>query len=134
MLVNSINGGCKHSPFTSDKAKFEDVNRNKLRTNCKENPLHLYLQIDQGALGLSREYLSKGFEDKIVKAYYEYMVDIAVIYGADRSRAERELKESVEFEMKLANVSMPSDTIFLVYSNGTSQKKIELTLFSLPPR
>lgn len=56
-------------------------------------------------MGLSREYLSKGFEDKIVKAYYEYMVDMAVIYGADRSRAERELKESLEFEMKLANVS-----------------------------
>ena len=54
---------------------------------------------------MSREYLSKGLEDKIVKAYYEYMVDIAVIYGADRSRAERELMESLEFEMKLANVS-----------------------------
>ena len=49
--------------------------------------------------------MSKGLEDKIVKAYYEYMVDIAVIYGADRSRAERELMESLEFEMKLANVS-----------------------------
>lgn len=34
------------------------------------------------------------------------MVDIAVIYGADRSRAERELMESLEFEMKLANVSL----------------------------
>lgn len=48
--------------------------------------------------------MSKGLEDKIVKAYYEYMVDIAVIYGAERSRAERELMESLEFEMKLANV------------------------------
>lgn len=44
--------------------------------------------------------------DKIVKAYYEYMVDIAVIYGAERSRAERELLESLEFEMALANVSV----------------------------
>lgn len=49
--------------------------------------------------------MSKGLEDKIVKAYYEYMVDIAVIYGADRNRAEQELMESLEFEMKLANVS-----------------------------
>lgn len=32
------------------------------------------------------------------------MVDIAVIFGADRSRALKELKESVELEMKLANV------------------------------
>lgn len=66
------------------------------------------LQIDQAALGLSREYLSKGFEDKIVKSYYEYMVDMAVIYGANRKRAERELMESLEFEMKLANVSTTS--------------------------
>lgn len=81
----------------------------------------MYLQIDQAALGLSREYLSKGFEDKIVKAYYEYMVDIAVIYGADRSRAERELMESVEFEMKLANVSVKLKSLIQFCSNGTSQ-------------
>lgn len=46
----------------------------------------------------------KGLEDKIVKAYYEYMVDMAVIYGSERSRAERELKESLDFEIALANV------------------------------
>lgn len=35
------------------------------------------------------------------------MVDIAVIFGADRTRALKELKETVEFEMKLANVTGP---------------------------
>lgn len=34
------------------------------------------------------------------------MVDMAVIYGANRKRAEREVMESLEFEMKLANVSI----------------------------
>lgn len=63
------------------------------------------MQIDQSALGLSREYLTKGLSDKIVKAYYEYMVDMAVIYGADRTRAERELMDSLNFEIALANVS-----------------------------
>ncbi|XP_055296722.1 neprilysin-2-like [Sitodiplosis mosellana] len=67
------------------------------------------IYIDQAALGLDQEYLIKGLDDDIVKAYYEYMVDIAVIYGADRSRANRELKESLEFEMKLANISLPSE-------------------------
>lgn len=62
-------------------------------------------QIDQSALGLSREYLTKGLADKIVKAYYEYMVDMAVIYGAERSRAESELMDSLNFEIALANVS-----------------------------
>ena len=33
------------------------------------------------------------------------MLDIAVILGADKIRAQKELKESLDFEMKLANVS-----------------------------
>lgn len=70
--------------------------------------------------------MSKGFEDKIVKAYYEYMVDIAVIYGADRSRAERELMESLEFEMKLANVSFAlalSFTFIALISEGVRKRE-----------
>lgn len=33
------------------------------------------------------------------------MIDIAVIFGADRSNAEYELLESLRFEMELAKVS-----------------------------
>jgi hypothetical protein len=63
------------------------------------------LQLDQASLGLSREYLTKGFSEKLVDAYYKYVVDIAVILGANRERATKEIAESIEFEMKLANVS-----------------------------
>lgn len=63
-------------------------------------------QIDQTSLSVSREYLTKGLSNEIVKAYYNYMIDIAVIFGADRDRAEKELKESLEFEIKLANVGI----------------------------
>lgn len=75
------------------------------------------MQIDQSALGLSREYLTKGLTDKIVKAYYEYMVDMAVIYGADKARAERELLDSLNFEIALANVSKIVETNGLISSN-----------------
>lgn len=61
--------------------------------------------MDQASLGLRREFLTKGFSDKLVKAYYEYMVDIAVLFGADKERAVEELKESLAFEIRLANVS-----------------------------
>lgn len=61
-------------------------------------------QLDQASLGLSREYLNRGPTDKLVHAYYDYMVDIATLLGADRSRAEVELKESLQFEIALANV------------------------------
>lgn len=64
-----------------------------------------FQQLDQASLGLRREYLTKGFNDKLVSAYYSYMVDIAVKMGADRERASKELKESLEFEIALANVS-----------------------------
>lgn len=60
--------------------------------------------MDQAQLGLRREYLIKGLEDKIVKAYYEYMVDVAVIFGAEREAAKKELMDSILFEIKLANV------------------------------
>lgn len=62
--------------------------------------------MDQAALGLRREFLIKGIEDKLVKAYYDYMVDIAVLFGAKRETAATELKESLTFEIALANVSL----------------------------
>ncbi|CAK1588785.1 unnamed protein product [Parnassius mnemosyne] len=72
-----------------------------------KNSTKRIIDLDQASLGLSREYLNRGFSDKLVQAYYEYMVDIAVLLGAERSRAEVELKESLQFEMKLANISLP---------------------------
>lgn len=46
----------------------------------------------------------KGMNDTLVKAYYNYMVDLAVLYGAEEERAKKELMESMQFEMNLANV------------------------------
>jgi hypothetical protein len=44
-------------------------------------------------------------DNPIVKAYHSYQVDMAVLYGAERSRAEKEMKEVLEFEFALSNVS-----------------------------
>lgn len=63
------------------------------------------LQIDQPVLGIEREYLIKGFEDEIVKGYYNYHVDTACFYGADRYTAEIEVKEVLNFEIAVAKVS-----------------------------
>jgi predicted metalloendopeptidase len=35
------------------------------------------------------------------------MVDIAVLFGADRQRAVKELRESLDFEISLAKISLP---------------------------
>lgn len=66
-------------------------------------------------MGLSREYLIKGMENPIVTAYHSYQVDMAVLYGADRNRAEIEMKNVLNFEFALANVSF--DLHFSVVAN-----------------
>lgn len=52
-----------------------------------------------------REYLVKGLHDEEVKNYYNAMVNNAVIFGANRKQAKKEMKEALEFEIKLADVS-----------------------------
>ncbi|XP_059488680.1 neprilysin-2 isoform X2 [Neocloeon triangulifer] len=74
-----------------------------------KNSTKRIIDLDQGSLGLSREYFIKGIEDKVVSAYYSYMVDLAVLFGADKNRAQSELKESLIFEMTLANISLPNE-------------------------
>ncbi|XP_055853046.1 neprilysin-2 isoform X2 [Episyrphus balteatus] len=74
-----------------------------------KNSTKRMIDIDQSAIGLSREYLVKGLNDTLVLAYYDYMVDIAVIFGANRDVALKELGESLQFEMDLANISWPNE-------------------------
>merc|ERR1711953_320845 len=67
------------------------------------------IDIDQASLGQAQTYLVKGLSDRTVAAYYKYMVNVAVLMGAERSVAERELKDSIEFEMELARASTPRE-------------------------
>lgn len=46
----------------------------------------------------------RGINDSVVQAYYKYMVDIAIIFGANMERAKEELMAVLEFETSLANV------------------------------
>ncbi|XP_023334270.1 neprilysin-2 [Eurytemora carolleeae] len=59
---------------------------------------------------LSPEFLINGLKNKNVQAYFRYMVDIAVYLGAKKEIAEKELKESLLFEIKLAEMmSVPEE-------------------------
>lgn len=71
-----------------------------------QNSTRRMVQIDQPTLGVSREFLIRGLSNKITKAYFDYMVDVALILGAKPSNAIREeLNQSLHFEISLANVS-----------------------------
>ena len=67
------------------------------------------LKIDQPNLGLSREYLMEGKEAKSVKAYLSYMVDIAVLLGADQDMAEKEMAKVLDLEIQVAEISLPKE-------------------------
>jgi len=74
----------------------------------KDSTKHI-IDIDQPQLGLNLKYLTNGLSDNLVQAYYKYMVDMAVIFGADKSRAEKELLDSLNFEIALANMSWSNE-------------------------
>lgn len=48
-------------------------------------------------------------EHAFVKSYYDFMVDSAVIFGANRSNAEIEFLDVLQFEMELAKVSLTDE-------------------------
>ncbi|XP_026818640.1 neprilysin-2-like [Rhopalosiphum maidis] len=76
-----------------------------ITSNPKNNTINS-ISLDEPVLGLNSQYLINGTDNKLVDAYYRYMVDIAVLFGADRQSAAKELKESLDFEISLAKISM----------------------------
>ena len=51
-----------------------------------QNSSQKILALDQASLGMSREYLVKGFDDKYVQSYFTFMKESAVLLGAVESR------------------------------------------------
>ena len=99
-----------------------------------KNSSYKVIGLDQASPSLTREYLVKGFEDKTVQYYYNFMVDTAVFLGAERSFAESELKESLLFEIELANILTPREerrNATLLY-NPTTVGELK-TYEELPP-
>ncbi|KAJ8956318.1 hypothetical protein NQ318_015056 [Aromia moschata] len=76
----------------------------------KNSSRHI-LQIDQSGLTLpTREsYLNKTKEHaKVLKAYLKYMTDVGKLLGGDNS-TEAKMQAVIDFETKLANITIPSD-------------------------
>ena len=65
---------------------------------------NICLQLDQATLGISREYLLKGLDDKDVKAYLDYQIALATLLGAHKDKATKEQTLTVEFEIELGKV------------------------------
>ena len=53
----------------------------------------------------NKEYYQLGFEHPIIKTYYNILVQVATLLGADTEVAETDMWNLIDFEMKLADVS-----------------------------
>lgn len=65
------------------------------------------IQIDQGGLTLptKENYLNKTAHAKILSAYLDYMVKVAVLLGANDTEATKQMQAVIDFESKLAEIT-----------------------------
>ncbi|KAK2148688.1 hypothetical protein LSH36_487g03042 [Paralvinella palmiformis] len=68
------------------------------------------IQLDQAQLGLpSRDYYLEGRDAKPLTAYQNFAADVAKLLGVPHERADREIKKMVDFEVQLANITVPEE-------------------------
>ncbi|RWS26728.1 Membrane metallo-endopeptidase-like 1 [Leptotrombidium deliense] len=77
--------------------------------DLKNNSINV-IYIDQPSLALpDRKYYMNKFNDSVYKAYYELMVNSAFILGASQTKAMSEMREVIEFETSLAEISVSNE-------------------------
>ncbi|XP_022241235.1 endothelin-converting enzyme homolog isoform X2 [Limulus polyphemus] len=77
----------------------------------QKNSSYNILQVDQGGLNLpSRDYyLNKTQDDEVLGAYLNYMTTVGSLLGGDENDVRRQMSDVIEFETKLANITIPTD-------------------------
>ena len=76
-----------------------------------KNSSQRIITVAQTESPLSSDGLKKGLEDKNTNAYYNYIVDLAVFFGANKDRASAELKTTIEFMMELGKIIIPPEQL-----------------------
>ncbi|XKL65520.1 hypothetical protein PGB90_008940 [Kerria lacca] len=94
----------------------------------KNSSVHV-IQIDQLILGLpGRDYFLHS-SDGILNAYHEYMTAVAILFGANKSEASVEMQKVIDFEIRLASITIPE-----AQRQDTSKMYSKLTLRQLKKR
>lgn len=74
------------------------------------NSRRFMIELDQSSLGLpDRSYYSRGMNDTTYAAYYELMVESAVMLGAERQDAMKQMREALDFENALSRIAVPRE-------------------------
>ncbi|XP_035227775.1 neprilysin-2-like [Stegodyphus dumicola] len=94
----------------------------------RNNTAHI-IELDQTSLGMpDRTYLMRGLNDSSTAAYFKLMVKAANQLGADESTSEEELRKALDFEIMLANFSLPREerrNMSSMYNKYTVKKLME---------
>jgi len=67
------------------------------------------ISFDQPGLSLSREFMIQGLKNENVRHYFNLMKRTAIAFGANPETVEKELEETLNFEIKLSNASLPKE-------------------------
>uniref|UniRef100_A0A674DR86 endothelin-converting enzyme 1 n=1 Tax=Salmo trutta TaxID=8032 RepID=A0A674DR86_SALTR len=72
-----------------------------------------FRQVDQSGLFLpSRDYyLNKTANEKVLKAYLDYMVELSLLLGGDKNSTQSQMQQILDFETELANITVPPDEL-----------------------
>lgn len=69
------------------------------------------------------EYYLLGFEHPIIQTYYKILVDVSMLLGAEEATAKKDMRDLIEFEIKLAKVRVVNlrggDVNFMVHYKAT---------------
>ncbi|XP_064642722.1 membrane metallo-endopeptidase-like 1 isoform X4 [Lineus longissimus] len=67
-------------------------------------------QLDQASLAMpNRDYYLKGKNDTMLQAYQTLATGVAIAFGAEKAFAEQEISKMIDFEIELANITIPED-------------------------
>ncbi|XP_030008243.1 endothelin-converting enzyme 2-like isoform X2 [Sphaeramia orbicularis] len=99
-VLKTVSGPYRSQPFFSVGVSADPKNSN---SNV--------IQVDQSGLFLpSRDYyLNKTANEKVLVAYLDYMVELGMLLGGERTSTQVQMQQILEFETALANITVPQD-------------------------
>ncbi|XP_055369767.1 endothelin-converting enzyme 2b isoform X2 [Betta splendens] len=99
-VLKVVSGPYRAQPFFSVGVSADPKNSN---SNV--------IQVDQSGLFLpSRDYyLNKTANEKVLMAYLDYMVELGMLLGGEKSSTQLQMQQILEFETALANITVPQD-------------------------
>ncbi|KTF74502.1 hypothetical protein cypCar_00022185 [Cyprinus carpio] len=120
-LINQTGGWGLNGPWEKDN--FQEVLRT-VSANFRTSPFFTVfvstdskssnsniIQVDQSGLGLpSREYyLNKTANEKYLKAYLNFLVELGMLLGGSEETSQKMMQEIIDFETALANITVPQE-------------------------